>query len=325
MPLSAEEARIVRTWADHAPGKISLRLYRTQDARSASFGAFVDELRNLAPFIEVFSEDQPDPGPLGLAIRDNLLFQAVPSGHELQPFLELMRAGAERAMNAESTVKGFSLQWPATIRIYVAPHCPHCPRAVNLLAPLAFEDSRISVTVIDGTLFPELAERDGIRSAPTVLLDEAFRWTGIPPMEELRHALAERDPTQLSAVSLTRILKDGEAERLAAMILACGRAFPELGHVITHPEWSVRLGAAVVMEELAEQDRELAWRHLKPLWDRFSALERPIQGDVVYLMGLAAPREFLPRLEELIRAEVSEDMREVLKEAMEAILTRPEP
>lgn len=324
MPLSAEDKRIVQSWADSVSRDVQIRLSRTHDARSAEFEAFLDELRSLAPGIRVAMDDETESGLPGLAILENLLFQAIPAGYELMPFLDLLRAGiAARQGNApEGLSEEPRLEWPAAIRVYVAPQCPHCPRAVGLIGPLALEDPRIVVTIIDGTLFPELAARDGIRSAPTTLLDEAFRWTGIPPMNELRRALVERDPSQLSAESLTRMLKDGEAERLAAMMADCGRMFSGFQRLLDHPEWSVRLGAVVVVEELAEKSMELARMHVEPVWERFTGLERPIQGDVIYLSGLVGPREWIPRLETLLRDEPSEDMREVLGEAIEAILSR---
>jgi glutaredoxin len=326
MPISAEDARIVRAWSAGVTSEIEIRFRRTNDRRSAQIESFLEALWMLAPSVRVVVDDENETEPPGIMLRDNLRFQAIPAGHELNPFLELLMAGVDlRSGDPPEDPRGrLQLDWPATVRIYVSPHCPHCPLAVNLIAPLAYESPRITVTIIDGTLFPELAARDGIRSAPTILLDDAFRWTGVPPLDELLQALRERDPTQLSADSLKDMLKDGDAGRLAAMILKCGRVFPGFQHLIDHPEWSVRLGAVVLLEELSESNRELARMHVEPVWQRFASLDPSVKGDVVYVSGLAGPLEWIPKLEALLLENPSEEMREVANEALAAILSREE-
>jgi len=321
MPVSAEDAQRVGEWSARVGADIEIRFQRTLDDRSALFEAYLDELRKLAPHVRIVLGNEGGDGPPAIILRENLRFQALPEGFELQPFLELLRAGAEPDPGdaADRPASPIQVEWPATIRIYVSPHCPHCPRAVSQIAPLAFENPRIDVTIIDGMLFPELATRDRIRSAPTVLLDETFRWTGVPPGEELMRALLDRDPSELSAESLKRMLTEGEAERLATMMVKHGRVFPGFEQLIDHPEWSVRLGAVVVMEELAEKSRELARMSLEPVWERFAGLDRSVKGDVVYLSGLVGPLDWAPRLEALRGEDASEDMREVVDEALENI------
>ncbi len=89
--------------------------------------------------------------------------------------------------------------------------------------------------------------------------------------------------------------------------------------MIDHPEWSVRLGAVVVMEELAEANRELARQSLEPVWERFAQLNDSVKGDVIYLSGLVGSPAWIPRIEALLREDVSEEMREVVTEALESL------
>ena len=56
--------------------------------------------------------------------------------------------------------------------------------------------------MIDGTLFHETAQQDSVSSAPTVLLDDDFRWTGQTDVMEIIKILSDRDPEKLGASSL---------------------------------------------------------------------------------------------------------------------------
>ncbi|MHC1744371.1 MAG: thioredoxin family protein [Syntrophobacteraceae bacterium] len=322
MLISDQDAASVRAWSARVSKDLKIHFRRTDDGRSGQLEAFLDELSALTPSLHIVVDDEGEEGPPAIILKPNLSFQAVPAGLELGPFLDLLSAAAP-PRPGESGLDGsplrLSIEWPAAIKLYISPHCPHCPGAVSRIAPLALENPDVFVTIIDGALFPELAEQDGVRSAPTVLLDESFRWTGAAPMEELSRALRERDPAQLSAESLKRMLKDGQAGRLAAMILECGRVFPEFQRLLDHPEWSVRLGAVVVMEDLAEENRELARRSLEPVWERFEQLDRSVRGDVVYLSGLVGTPEWVPRIEALLREDLNEEMREVVTEALESL------
>jgi alkyl hydroperoxide reductase subunit AhpF len=70
-------------------------------------------------------------------------------------------------------------------------------------------DKKLQLTIIDGTLFPEMMQTYQIRSVPTLLLDEQFRWTGSIPLEELIDTINTRDPAALGSASLESYHKRG--------------------------------------------------------------------------------------------------------------------
>ena len=49
------------------------------------------------------------------------------------------------------------------LRLYVAALCPHCPKAFRQWAALALVGPNLRVRVVDGSLFPEEAARDGVK------------------------------------------------------------------------------------------------------------------------------------------------------------------
>jgi hypothetical protein len=102
------------------------------------------------------------------------------------------------------------------------------------------------------------------------------------------------------------------------MMLERGEIFPAFTDLVTHPEWSVRLGAVVVVEEMAEKNPRLAGSVLPPLWERFSTVDTTVKGDILYLTGLAgSPEEWGERLRAILRSELPEDLRESAREALE--------
>ena len=124
-----------------------------------------------------------------------------------------------------------------------------------------------------------------IRSVPTLLLDDQFRWTGSVPLEELIDTINTRDPVSLGPASLESIIKEGGAGRLAAMMLEAEKLFPAFYDVLTHNKWPIRLGAMVVIEEIAGKNPDLAAEALSPLWDRFHGASVQIQGDILHVFG----------------------------------------
>lgn len=228
------------------------------------------------------------------------------------------RPAASAPEQLRSRIERVSL--PADLKIYVTPRCPFCPSVLSEIVPLALLNPVLHLTVIDGALFPELAAEDGVRSVPTAILDGAFRWTGAGHMDEIVDAILNRDPALLGAKSLEGFLKEGNAEALARMMMERGQVFPALMDLFESPDWSTRLGAMVVVEEIAEKSPELSEEILGQIWNRLHRISGPARGDVMYLFGLGQPRSklWIDRLEGVL-ADEGEEVREVVMEALERL------
>jgi HEAT repeat protein len=178
-------------------------------------------------------------------------------------------------------------------------------------------DDEIQLTIIDGTLFPEIAEPLKIQAVPTLLLDEQFRWTGSVPLEEIINTINSRDPASLGTASLENIIKAGQASHLAAMMLDDKKIFPAFYELLIHNKWPVRLGAMVVMEEIADQNPVMASEVIDFLWDRFQRLPDPVKGDILYMFGEIKDRRAVSWLEDVLDGEYDEEVKEAAKEALE--------
>jgi len=318
MFTALEEKQILKL-NDQLQRDVTIGLIVSEHPHFGAFKEFCDNLGRLVAAIKIKKDgDTPDEPPQ-ILIGNSLRYQTIPAGHELQPFLEMLVAFGSNSMNpaesAQTLLKEEIL--PATLTLFIAPQCTFCPAVVRQLSPLPLMDDKIRLTIIDGTLFPEIAEPHKIQAVPTLLLDEQFRWTGSVPLKEIINTINSRDPASLGAESLENIIKDGQASHLAAMMLDDKKIFPAFYDLLIHPKWPVRLGAMVVMEEIADQNPALASEVIDFLWDRFHQLPDQIKGDILYMFGEIKDRRAVSWLEEVLGGEYDEEVKEAAREAIE--------
>ncbi|MBI4776339.1 MAG: thioredoxin family protein [Deltaproteobacteria bacterium] len=319
--MTSEEEKRLRDLDARLSGEVSIQLQATDDSRSALFRAFCEELTDAAPKVRVFEERRDERTAPRMRINPGLHYHALPLGAELEPFLQALTyldgqpPPGPLPFQDEIDAMAFS----ADLRLYVAPQCRFCPSVVRQLLPLPFSSPRIQLAIIDGLLFPEMAEEHKIQSVPTVILDGEFRWTGSLNMQELVSVLLNRDPARLTLSSLENMMTEGNAGQLAALILKAGALFPTFIELLTHPHFSVRLGAMVVMEELIERNPEVAIQTVRPLWERFPQADPQIQGDILYVLGELGARDMVSNIGEVLNGDYDVEVKEAAREALEKI------
>jgi glutaredoxin len=313
-----EEKQILKL-NDQLSRDITIGLVDSEHAHYKAFKEFCDHLNHLVPGIKITKDgDTPQDSPQ-VVIGDRLRFQTVPAGHELQPFLEALTVFSSEspaiADPARSMLKKEKL--PATLTLFIAPRCTFCPTVVRQLFPLPLVDEKIQLIIIDGTLFPETAQKHKIQAVPTILLDEQFRWTGSVPLEEIINTINTRDAASLGAASLENILKEGRASHLATLMLDDEKVFPAFYELLIHDKWPVRLGAMVVMEEIADKNPAMASEVIDYLWNRFHQLPDQVKGDILYMFGEIRDSRAVLWLDEVLAGNFNEEVKEAAKEAIE--------
>jgi hypothetical protein len=317
--IEEEQLRDLSRGVPYATG---LRLLTTPDGRSRDLSDFCDRLAALAPQIRVTrAEGEPENLPV-IILPNGLRYCGVPHGTEMGPFFEALSGRIPAP--SEGLLKRLSvLTLPAALDVFVAPHCIHCPQAVRTLMPLVAASPRIKMTVIDGTLFSEVAEQAGVKAAPTAVLDGRFRWTGTIPLDELVALISTRDPLTLGPASLEVMLKEGAARRLAQMMAEAGALIPALMDLLCHDKWPLRLGAMVAVEELGEMRPALAAQALEGLWERFEGASDPVKGDILFLCGEVGGRGLVERVKRVADNTHSVEVGEAAVEAMEKLMQKP--
>jgi glutaredoxin len=316
--MTPEEEKRIALWSKAHHEDVRIRLVTTEDDRSRMLADFCDRLTTAAPNVAVFVEQGDGKELPSIEITPRLRYHAVPLVRELEPFLQAL-AGVAPGLSGPMQDDLKNVDAPAFLQVFITPTCPHCPLTVQQLLPLPLASARIHLAVVDGALFPERAERLAVRSVPTVLLDEQFRWTGSFPLNELVGMIANRDPARLGAASLETMLKEGNASAVAEMMLKAQKIFPAFVDLLVDEKMFVRLGAMVVMEEIAGRDRGLAAQVVAPLWERFDRAGRQVRGDIIHVIGEVADPRVVPHLEAILNGPYGPEIKEAARDALARI------
>lgn len=315
--MTPQEELTIREWYLKQEAPVTLFLARGQGVADERLAAFCDRFKAAAPRARLRNApDQSFRSPaLIIGRHANIAYQAVPEGRELNPFLEALSA-ATLDEAKQAAVVGQDIALPAELVLYIAMQCPYCPQTVEQLTALAEANSALRIAIVDGLLFDQEAKAQSIRSVPTLILDDRMRWVGHIDMQEVIDQCVRRDPTQLSPASLRRMLESGDAARAAALMIDAGRIFPALIDLLVHESWSVRLGAMVTVEFLADQAAQLTDRLTAPLWQGFDALSEPVQGDVVQVLGQIASETARSCLQRIVSGDFADSVRQAAAEEL---------
>lgn len=302
---------------------VDVRLTTSDDARSHDLELFGRELAENAPKVKVHIEKNHVAGSIpGLYVASSLVYHAIPHGKELSPFLDMLGAVSEQSAETSPLGPPQGHEFPAKLKLYVSSTCPFCPAVVRKLYSLVLRNPHIRLMIIDGVLFFEMADTDHIRSVPTLILDDRFRWTGMVDHAELLKTIQNRDPSQLSAETFAAMISGGDAYRLAEMMLKEECIFPAFIDLLTHEAFSTRLGAMAAAEEIVERHMSLAVHMAAPLEQRFEQRSDAVKGDILYIIGAAGDCRSLGFLNKISAGEYSKDVKEAAKDALKEIHSR---
>ena len=304
---------------DTLPRDIRIRCLHNEHQQSDRIVRFCDNLSRQVPKIRVKKEIAAADEMPAIQVHDGLSYQAVPSGTEIGPFIDALQMVAEdnTQIDADIASRLEAIDLPTHLVLYVAAQCRFCSQAVRQLLPLLAANGHIHMTIIDAMSFPELAEKDGLQSVPTLILEDQFRWTGTFQTGEIVEIMAERDPSALGPLSLEMMLKEGEASRLAELMLEKAQIFPAFYDMLLHPKWPVRLGAMVVMDELIEKNLDLALQIIPALWQQIDTVDDQVKGDLLYIFGQTGQKDLIPYLKKVLSGDFEKEVKEAAQEALE--------
>ena len=256
-----------------------------------------------------------------MATAGGIRFQALPEDDKLDGFIDALKPldGADAGLRPVSHELLTDMTLPAEIRLYIAPGCPFCPKALQEWVALARASDKLRLLVIDAALFPETAREENIRAVPTLILDDHLRWSGRIPVGDVLEQLATRDPGRLSADALDGIIKDGQAEQVARAMIENATLFPAIIDLLCHDKWPVRLGAMVVMESIAAKNPPLAARVVPLLRQRYGHLDDPVRGDVLYIIGETGDHQTVRFLQDILQDSTNGEIRQAATEALATI------
>lgn len=316
------DENILTHWIKAHSSSAEITRIPSDHSASPMFESFLTALTEKIPQLTFKNESDEKDLP-ALMVNENITFSAIPQGKILTSFLSCLfqTASTPSALSSKTLAHLNKIDIPVLLKLYIANTCPHCPGVLETVLSLAAASPRIHLTVIDGTLFPDAAAKEGVMSAPCLILDD-FRWTGSVTAEEIAAMMVDRDPSLLSTASLRMILEEGKAEWIAEKILDRNKIFPGFIGLVTHPIWSVRLGAMVVIEELSENAPDLARQIVPNLLDAFEKADIPTKGDILYALGEVGDGAVRETISGMMDALENADLKEAAQEAIESIEER---
>lgn len=316
--LTDDDKQRIRQWGRARDGQIVLRYATTGHPMDQPFNAFVEQVAALVPHARLKKDGDATVSLPSLFIGRQVVYQALPLNRELEPFLAVLGNGSAFSdrIAQEVRLQLVRLQAPALVKVYITPQCPYCPATVALILGLAACSDHIRVTIIDGQIFPEAAKKDRVGAVPTVILDDRLRWTGSVDAAELVTLMLDRDPAGLSADALKGMIEEGDAEGVARMMAERQLIFPAFFELLVDPRWSVRLGAMVAFENLAEHDPQLARQVVEPLVAAFADADDTVKGDLLYVLGESGDPVVLPFLQTVASSDAHEEVRNAAGEAI---------
>lgn len=315
----------ILAWAKNENQPHSLCLLTSPHPKGEQFESFARELSGITPMIQPTPQKSDREFPLpGFLVKENIQYSALALDKELAPFLEGLSCIQTQAPKPSAQIQELldQIDIPRSLTLYIALSCPHCPKIVNTLIPLALFCPKIHLQIIDGTLFPETAQQDKVMSVPCLILDKGFRWTGAVEAREILSMIIGQDPSQLSAQTLKTILEKGDADWISRQMIQADTLFDGFVQLLLDTTWSVRLGAMVVVETLGENHPDLAAKLCPLLIPAFAHKDVPVQGDILYALGETGTLETKTWIKEILKTLEHPDLKEAAEDAIQAIEAR---
>lgn len=114
-------------------------------------------------------------------------FHGIPGGHEINSFVItiLNTAGVGKEFDLVTLDRINSINKNFNLKVFVTLACHHCPDVVVSTQMMAIKNENISAEMIDISLFPELAEKYGVKSVPTVIYNNEELTIGAKNINEI--------------------------------------------------------------------------------------------------------------------------------------------
>lgn len=311
---------VIKEWKSGLDKHLIIDFHYGADEPGKALKKFCDSIERHTGIVTVHTHKLMDGDFSHIRINQQIRYYALPGEKELMPFLELLSGKAATHVSRDISEQALLVDIPCGIDIFIGQQCPFCPEAVRKIAPLAILNPKITVRVIDGILYPQLSEKYDIKSVPTVISCEGFRWSGTIPVKDLVSAMISRDPSSLGADSFENMIADGKALDIARMMMEKNDIFPSFIDVLLHEKWPVRLGAMVAAETLCESRPDLAALLISPLSKVFFDVDDNVKGDIIQVMAETRNRlaaEFLATVEV---SDASDEIKDMAREAMDMIM-----
>lgn len=239
--------------------------------------------------------------------RSSIFFHCLPQYSELQSFLFALKLIAENVKVCSNA--------DLVITTFTSPLCSNCQATVDAINRLS-QKYCLEHHIVDVNMFAEFASSFELTSVPTVVLDEMVftgamkedeleRWIKLAIKKDYYEYLADK----LVSGEIEEVIKFAEKKNIGK----------ELGELIAHREFMVRLGAMAAIEALQEKT-EIVEEARKEIIGLLQHEDERIREDAAMMLGIVGREKDIKNLNELI--EEGGRVGDSAKEAIRSIRNR---
>ena len=181
-------------YLDMLKTEVTIGLSVTNDDKSDKVREFVEEVAELSDKIKVEEKEleyKPSFEIKGDFEHGRIIFAGVPLGHEFASFaLAMLQAGGIEPKVDEATKKRIESIEASDFETIVSLSCHNCPDVVQALNIMAILNPNVNHTMIEGSMFQDIAESRDVLAVPAVFKDGEFLEGGKQTMDSLLDKIA---------------------------------------------------------------------------------------------------------------------------------------
>lgn len=129
----------------------------------------------------------------GAERRDTRIrFLGAPEGWDFLALIDAIQVVSgisAQALSQDTVAQLAALAEPLTVRVFVTPTCPHCPRAAALAMRMAFHSPLVTAVIIQATEFYDLARQYRVSGVPKTVGSNGREILGALPEAQFADAL----------------------------------------------------------------------------------------------------------------------------------------
>ncbi|MDU4025760.1 MAG: alkyl hydroperoxide reductase subunit F [Anaerococcus sp.] len=181
-------------YLDMLKTEVTIGLSVSQDENSNKVREFVNEVAELSDKIKVEEKElayTPSFELKGDFEHGRIIFAGVPLGHEFASFaLAMLQAGGIAPKVDEATKKRIESIDGGDFETIVSLSCHNCPDVVQALNIMAILNPNVNHTMIEGSMFQDIAEDRDVLAVPAIFKDGQFFEGGKQTMDTLLDKIA---------------------------------------------------------------------------------------------------------------------------------------
>ena len=120
-------------------------------------------------------------------------YSGLPSGYEFGSLIDDIKSvsSGEADVSSKAIEIISKIDKPITIKVFVTPTCPYCPKAVETAHKFALLNRNITGEMVESLEFENEAEEAGVSSVPHIVINGDVQFVGAYPDEQFAEYVME--------------------------------------------------------------------------------------------------------------------------------------